>query len=177
MQDYITFAEKNGVLLQDKGSCQLCGARTTRGVHECVEIFSLGFSLIDYGLQANYRYRFLSVDAHTLQHPEIHGRWNNHFHLTRKHLMLHYGMRWDYKLSPKLSDFLNAYKASRPEERLDPPPVLQRGSLTTVDISQQAQTAEQCKSLVKEWSQQVYEAWRAHHSTVDVIAKTFLGEL
>ena len=90
MQDYIDKAKKNGVTLLGNGRCQFCDAETTRGIHECVEIFSLGFQMIDYSKIDNHLYRFLTVDAHTLQHPEIHGRWNNHFHLTRQHLIFKY---------------------------------------------------------------------------------------
>lgn len=111
MQDYIDFAAKNGVVLQNTGSCQFCGAETERGVHECLEIFNLGFQQIDFSKSPNHLFRFLIVDAHTLQHPEIHGRWNNHFHLTRLHLIFEYRVQWNYALSPKLSDHLNQYKA------------------------------------------------------------------
>ncbi|WP_424963752.1 DUF5946 family protein [Ekhidna sp.] len=121
MQDYIDLAKKNGVVLYDTGHCQFCGAATKRGVHECVEIFSLGFQQIDYSRTENHIYRFLSVDAHTLQHPEIHGRWNNHFHLTRLHLILRQQVMWNYKLSPELSDHLNRYKAQHMDEILNPP--------------------------------------------------------
>ena len=103
MQDYINFTEKNGVTLLDNGKCQFCGANTKRGIHECLEIFNLGFQDIDLTKTENHMYRFLIVDAHTLQHPEIHGRWNNHFHLLRLHLIFEYKIMWTYKLSPKLS--------------------------------------------------------------------------
>ncbi|MFZ1806223.1 MAG: DUF5946 family protein, partial [Cyclobacteriaceae bacterium] len=94
MQDYIALAEKNGVVLLDKGKCQFCGAHTQRGIHECLEIFNLGFQDIDFSNTENHIYRFWIVDAHTLQHPEIHGRWNNHFHLTRLHLIFKYDVQW-----------------------------------------------------------------------------------
>lgn len=121
MQDYIDIAKKNGIKLYNNGACQFCGAATTKGVHECVEIFSLGFQLIDYSIPENHIYRFLSVDAHTLQHPEIHGRWNNHFHLLRQHLMFEYKIQWNYQLSPKLSAHLNTYKKKHQDEFLIPP--------------------------------------------------------
>jgi hypothetical protein len=175
MQDYTEQAAKNGVVLQNKGACQFCGATAQRGVHECVEIFSLGFPQIDYANPDNHIYRFLAVDAHTLQHPEIHGRWNNHFHLSRQHLIFHYKVKWNYQLSPKLSDSLNAYKATRQNEYLKPPPILQRGLLTTTAIKNQAQTEAECQSLVEQWGKQVYEAWGKHHSVVDSVAREFLN--
>ena len=151
MQDYIDIANKNGVTLVDNGKCQFCGAETTCGIHQCVEIFSLGFQMIDYSNHENHFYRFLTVDAHTLQHPEIHGRWNNHFHLTRQHLMFHYQIHWNYDLSPKLSDYLNAYKADKSEEYLEPPKILERGNITTTDILNKATNETDCQEMIKKW--------------------------
>mgnify|MGYP006294361009 CR=1 FL=1 len=174
MQDYIEFAKKNEVELKDIGQCQFCGATTQRGVHECVEIFSLGFQHMDYSKIENHRFRFLAVDAHTLQHPELHGRWSNHFHLTRLHLVHHYQVKWDYKLSPKLSDHLNRYKAQNNGEVLDPPAVLQRGTITTTDIVERSNDEGECKEMIKDWSLEVYKAWSKYHATVDTIADGFI---
>ena len=167
-------ATKNGVLLHRSGHCQFCGAETTEGVHQCMEIFSLGFEWLDYAKPENLFYRFISVDAHALQHPEIHGRWSNHFHLTRQHLIFTYDIRWDYRLSPRLSDYLNQYKTHQPEEYLAPPPVLQRGNITTTDISRQVKTADGCQDMIERWGQEVYRAWEKHHVLVDGVAKGFM---
>ena len=148
MQDYIDIAAKNGITLLDVGKCQFCGAETERGIHECVEIFSLGFQIMDYSNPENHLFRFISVDAHTLQHPEIHGRWNNHFHLTRQHLIFHYSIEWNYKLSPKLSDHLNEYKTYNSEEHLEPPSVFERGSITTIDVLKNSSNEVQVKHLL-----------------------------
>ncbi len=174
MQDYLSQAEKNGVTLYDDGACQFCGAKTTGGVHECVEIFSLGFELIDYSKTENHLYRFLSVDAHTLQHPEIHGRWNNHFHLSRLHLIFNYNVAWNYSLSTKLSELLNRYKANNTGEHLKPPEVLQRGSITTTDVLANSTNAEECQQMIKRWAREVYNAWNSHHLLVDKITEPFL---
>lgn len=174
MQDYIDLAEKNGVPLMDKGSCQFCGAQTSRGIHECVEIFSLGFQQIDYSIADNHIYRFMSVDAHTLQHPEIHGRWNNHFHLSRQHLIYHYKIHWNYGLSPMLSDHLNKYKLQRPNEFLSPPPILQRGKITTTDVLEGSDNESECRELIKQWGLEVYNSWSEHHALVDGIAHGFV---
>lgn len=174
MQNYISLAEKNGVILSDSGKCQFCGANTKRGVHECVEIFSVGFQEVDLSRPVNHIYRFFIVDAHTLQHPEIHGRWNNHFHLSRLHLIFTYGVNWTYDKSPKLSDCLNKYKASHPDEYLTPPPLLQRGQITSSVIKDQSENPETCKALMEKWAKEVYEKWHLHHQTVDQIAQLFL---
>ena len=54
MQNYIDIAQKNDITLLGKGKCQFCGADTIRGVHECVEIYSLGFQVIDYSKEENH---------------------------------------------------------------------------------------------------------------------------
>jgi hypothetical protein len=174
MQDYIDLAEKNGVTLLYSGPCQFCGAKTKRGIHECLEIFNLGFQEIDFSDPENHIYRFLIVDAHTLQHPEIHGKWNNHFHLSRLHLIFEYGIQWTYGLSPKLSEDLNKYKVFKPNEILTPPEILNRGTITTTDVKENCTNEKNSKELIKKWALEVYQKWSTHHSIVDNIAKGFL---
>lgn len=174
MQSYVDLAEKNGVRLIGFGSCQFCGAETEKGIHECLEIFNLGFQNMDYSLEENHKYRFLIVDSHTLQHPEIHGRWSNHFHLTRLHLMFKYKVEWTYKLSPKLSEQLNQYKKEKQDEYLFPPPVLERGQITTTEILKVKDDENKCNVLIKKWADEVYKIWGDHHEIVDVVAKRFI---
>ncbi len=174
MQDYMSLAEKNGVILKDFGACQFCGAETQKGIHECLEIFNVGFQRINFSKEENHRYRFLIVDSHTLQHPEIHGRWNNHFHLTRLHLMIKYKVKWTYKLSPKLSEHLNQYKKGKEEEYLWPPPVLKRGRITTTEVLKVKEDELKCKTLIEKWAIEVYEVLKEHHEIVDGIATGFL---
>ena len=175
MQDYIEFAQKNGVILKGHGACQFCGAPTQRGIHECLEVFNMGFEGVDLSNPSNHKYRFFIVDAHTLQHPEIHGRWNNHFHLTRLHLIFEYKLKWSYFLSPKLSDHLNTYKSKHPNEYLSPPPPGNRGTINSLVVQQRPSSPEETKQLVLEWAQEVYHMWQNHHRTVDKIARSFLG--
>nr|WP_299073712.1 DUF5946 family protein [uncultured Allomuricauda sp.] len=176
MKDYIDMAEKNGISLKERGACQFCGAGTTRGVHECIEIFNLGFQLINYTQIENHLYRFLSVDAHTLQHSEIHGRWNNHFHLTRQHLILNYKIIWNYDLSPILSNYLNEYKINRTNEFLKPPPILQRGKITTTDVLNNSKSEIECQRMIEKWALEVYQSWSDHHELVDTIATGFINK-
>lgn len=175
MQSYIDMAEKNGIVLQEHGKCQFCGANTARGIHECMELFNLGFQFLDYSKKENHRYRFLSVDAHTLQHPEIHGRWSNHFHLTRQHLMFAYNVEWNYSLSPRLSDYLNAYKSNKIDEFLQPPAVFKRGKITATYIIHNSKNESQCQQLVEEWGKQVYKSWNTYHKLIDAIARGFIN--
>lgn len=176
MQDYTEIAAKNGVALTNEGACQFCGARTKQGIQECMEIFNLGFQGVDFTKPENHIYRFLIVDAHTLQHPEIHGRWSNHFHLSRLHLIYKYDVKWTYRLSPKLSDYLNKYKVNRQDEYLNNPPQLKRGSITSADVQKASANAPKCKILIKNWAMEVYGAWDANHDIIDNIAIGFLNE-
>ncbi len=176
MQDYIDFARKNGFKLLDIGKCQFCGAKTKRGIHECLEIFNLEFYSIDFSISENHIYRFLIVDSHALQHPEIHGRWNNHFHLSRLHLIFKHNIKWTYKLSPKLSDYLNIYKLHKRDEYLTPPEVLKRGNITTTDIKEKLTNETECKDLIERWSLEVHNVWSNHHEVAENIAQGFLNK-
>ena len=174
MQDYIDLAKKNGVDLKEIGACQFCGAKLKRGIHECLEIFNLGFQGKIFTKTENQIFRFLIVDAHALQHPEIHGRWSNHFHLLRLHLIFNFNIDWTYSHSPKLSMYLNEYKANRQDEYLIPPQVLERGSITSADLINISTNEERCKDLIRQWAVDVYKQWQEQLIIVDRIAKAFL---
>ena len=176
MQDYISLAEKNGVELLNSGACQFCGSKTKRGIHECLEIFNFGFESVDYSDTKNHIYRFLTVDSHCLQHPEIHGRWNNHFHLTRLHLILKFKVEWTYELSPKLSAYLNKYKLKKQDEYLLPPELMQRGTITATEILAISKDVSKCKLLIKDWAEDVYRTWEMCHNVADIISLGFLKE-
>lgn len=173
MKDYFEFAKQNDILLLNIGRCQFCGSNTKRGIHECIEIFNFEIQGIDFSSFENHVYKFLMVDAHALQHPEIHGRWSNHFHLSRLHLIYKYNVKWNYKLSPKLSDVLNRHKASNQNQYLKPPNVQERGSIKTTDILQNQNSERECKEVIEKWAKEVYYAWEESHDLIDPIAKEF----
>jgi hypothetical protein len=173
MQDFIDQATKNGVALLDTGICQFCGADYRRGIYECMENYNNGLLYFDFGDIDNHLYRFLSVDAHALQHPEIHGRWSNHFHLTRLHLILERKQPWDYNKSPLLSDYLNRYKSNKPNEFLIVPESLNRGNIRAKDLTK-ATTTEECAQLITKWADEVYQSWSSNHEVISQIADGFL---
>jgi len=176
MQDFIDQANKNGVTLLDNGMCQFCGADYQRGIFECMDNYNSGLEHLDFNDAENHLFRFLSVDAHALQHPEIHVRWSNHFHLTRLNLILDKKQTWDYKKSPMLSDYLNAYKLNRPNEFLTIPKPLDRGKVTAKDLIK-ATTGDECVELIKKWADEVYHSWSSSHSLVSQIADGFLDNI
>lgn len=173
MQNFIDQAAKNGIELSNRGICQFCGAAFQKGIYECMDHYNEGLELLDFSQSENHFYRFLSVDAHALQHPEIHGRWSNHFHLTRLYLILEKNLPWDYQKSPRLSDYLNAYKLKRPDEVFIVPLPLERGKWTSKDLSM-VRSADECKVLIKKWAHEVYQSWHLNHSLISEIGNGFL---
>ncbi len=176
MQDFIDQANKNGVTLLDNGKCQFCGADYQRGIFECMDNYNKELQVLDFNNSENNVFRFLSVDAHALQHPEIHGRWSNHFHLTRLNLIIDKKQKWGYNKSPLLSDYLNEYKLNRPNEFLTLPKPLERGNMTANDLAK-ATSENECIDLIKKWAEEVYRAWAANHLLVSQIADGFIEKV
>lgn len=108
------------------GVCQFCGAKFLSGIHECVEDYSNGLQLLDFSNSEHYLSRFYSVDAHALQHPEIHDRWNNHFYLTILYLIFEKNEVWDYVRSSPLCVYLKNYKTKNATEIIIPPSAKRR---------------------------------------------------
>ena len=174
MQDYKDFAAKNGVTLLNEGKCQFCGGDYQGGIKECVDAFNNGLeSLINFYDPKNMIYKFLSVDTHTLQHPEIHGRWNNHLHLTRLHLILKHKMNWTYESTSKLSQCLNQYKKTYPDEYLNSPKPLERG-ISIKEVIEVSTSEQKGKEMIKKWAIDVYTHWEKEHEIVDEIAQNYL---
>jgi len=166
MQTWQEQSKKNGLTILEKGKCQLCGANTTKGIFECVE----KSGLITHQLKHNTI--FLCVDAYALQHTEIHGRWNNHFHLTRLNLILNKNINWNYKLSPLLSNIINFYKYKHIDEKIIPPEIGKRGVLTITNIEKINSELEYIK-MVNMWAVEVFESFINGHEIVDEISLLF----
>jgi hypothetical protein len=88
-------------------------------------------------------------------------------------LILEKSKNWEYKTSNLLSNYLNEYKANRPNEILIPPVTLNRGTITTKDFTTVSSELE-CMVLIKKWSEEVYTAWKLNHVLVSQIADGFL---
>lgn len=171
MKDIIDQATKKGIQLSHYGPCQFCGAPMERGVFECFEKASTVGLPLDRTNHEQLNALFLSVDAHALQHPEIHGRWNNHFHLTRSQLIIERNVHWNYSDSTRLSNILNTYKISRPEEVLTKP--AERGEITVAHIWE-TDRPEEIVRHIRQWASIVYSTWSRHHALVGRIAAEFL---
>jgi hypothetical protein len=176
MQDYIDQAKKNGLIIKSEGVCQLCGAETRKGLNECVEIASNITHKLNHELGIHHMTIFQCVDAHALQHCEIHGRWNNHFHLTRLYLILKEGIKWNYKYSPLLSEVVDKYKTAHMEEIISPPSALSRGKITVMDV-ENATTDEEYIILTKQWAKEVFEKFSIGHIIASGVAADFLNRI
>jgi Family of unknown function (DUF5946) len=172
MQDFIQQAEKNGLTLLKNGDCQFCGAKVKGGVEECLEIFNDKIPMLAFSNEVEHPLKFLSIDAHCLQHPEIHGRWNNHFHLARMTLILTRNVQWDYKKSPLLSNILNSYKKEHQEEIIVSPEIKKRGATTVVDLLNTHSHSE-CQAMLYKWANEVYESYATQQSKILEVADEF----
>ena len=174
MQDFITYARRHGIELFREGPCQFCGAAVTGGVFECHENVHHLSKVLNFNNPNHYETRFLSVDAMALQHCELHGPWNNHIHLTRLFLILENHIIWDYSKTPQLSNVINNYKKNK-SESLTPPPLQQRGEITTSDLRKTI-SADEAIATVRQWAEDVFFAFKNHHVLVSTIAKLYLDK-
>lgn len=174
MQDFITYATRHGIELIKIGPCQFCGSNVTGGVVECHENVNHLAKVLDFNNPNHYESRFLSVDALALQHCELHGPWNNHIHLTRLFLIFENHIIWDYSKTPKLSNVINNYKRGK-SESLTPPPLQQRGEITTSDLLK-ITSPDEAIATVKLWAREVFYAFKNHHGLVSNISKMYLNK-
>jgi hypothetical protein len=145
--------------------CPLCGAEVPGG--DCTTLFHelLAREYMDIVYSAVH---LLTVDCHTLQHPEDHGVKNNAFHLTRLCWILEHGGNPRIGQGPRwLQEHFNT--AQTPAE-LDPP--AKRGAITVAYVHA-AENAQQHQARVREWAASVWEAWSVHHEW----ARAFLQEI
>lgn len=172
MQSWRDHAQKNKIEIIDNGDCQLCGAILDYGISQCVDLSSNTAHELTHQDGIKHMTIFLCVDAHALQHAEIHGRWNNHFHLSRLDLILNEHIQWTYRLSSRLSEVIDSYKASHLDERILPPEAGKRGVITISDVYR-AQSDGEYIELAHQWATDVYESFAAGHEISQEISSVF----
>lgn len=157
MQDFRQQAAKNGVTLLAAGPCQFCGAVVEGGVAQCISLLG-ALSALEWREKGYAAVHLFSVDAHSLQHSEIHGRLSNHVHLLSLCLMLERGASPAMGTrKPAIEKFL---ALDRIWPALEPPPAGERGSLTVAEVL--AASPERRAELARRWAEGVWEAWQAH---------------
>jgi hypothetical protein len=176
MPKWLEQAAKNDLEVLEDGLCQLCGAETMHGLSECVHAAGhLPHKIsLEKGIQRMTI--FLCVDAHALTHMQIHGRWNNHFHLARLHLILVDRVQWTYEYSSMLSEVIDAYKVGRDHEFILPIDTAHLPQITVIEIDA-AQDDDDYIALVWRWAHEVYAALPAAHPIVANIANQFIQKV
>jgi len=140
--------------------CQCCGAKVSKGVQGCFELYTetqtRQYSHLHMDLGT-----FWAVDSHALQHPEIHGKKNNIAHLLRVCWALEGG---GVTRSGSVPSWWQAYLNGNDYLRLDVPKF--RGTLTVTDWV--AAPLDQMGAVARQWAQSVWEACEEHHAIVRV---------
>lgn len=142
----------------DPGVCQACGGRIAGGLSACFQRFA-GLCARGYAEPLLAGPLLYGVDAHALQHPEIHGKKNNAAHLLRLHGAF---ARGPAERGETLSAWWRSYVAREDLPVLAPPPAQARGEITVADLDLSAPAAELAASLAA-WARRAYSAWAKHH--------------
>jgi len=171
MQNIMRQAQKKGIKLKDYGRCQFCGSNIKGGVFECFDVFNdLQIHFMD-GSGVN---QFIFVDAHCLQHSEVHGKWNNNLHLTRMYLMLEKEIEWEYSKTSRLSNVLDLYKSSHPDILIPALPVQERGHVTVMDLIELKQ--KEFESMLFKWANDVYRSYVRFHPSAKVVGDLYINK-
>lgn len=172
MPKWLEQAAKNELEILEDGQCQLCGSDTLHGIAECVRTAGKITHKISQEKGIQHQTIFLCVDAHALQHTLIHGRWNNHFHLARLHLILKDQIQWTYDMTTVLTEVLDHYKLSHADEHITEPDAAHKSTLTAIDVDA-CQDEDEYISLVWQWAQQVYDSFAENHAIAERLADLF----
>jgi len=147
-----------------RNSCHCCHARVREGLKGCFELFlercTLGYTQMEYR-QA----MFFGVDAHALQHPEIHGNRSSAGHLLRLHWIFERGQQ---DRAGRVPQWWQRYLEREEVPYLAPPPSDQRGDVTlTHEALVAADTPREHAAAMQFWAWSVYQAWQRHHEWAD----------
>ena len=96
------------------------------------------------------------LNAHTLQHPEIHGKTNNAAHLVWLCWVFEFGGDTNAPSGPPW------WRRARRGEVVELAAPTARGALTVADVARATDPAEYL-ALTEAWARTVYAAWHAHH--------------
>ncbi len=158
IQNFLRHGARSGPANQDHGPCPFCGATVEGGTEACLTLLA-GLSERARAENAYAQAHRFSVDAHALQHPELHGPLNNHVHLLSLCLMLERGNAAEIgSRQPAVEKFLALGRQWAP---IEAPPPGRRGTLTVQNVSQ-APAAERPR-LAREWAQEVWGIWQPYH--------------
>jgi len=139
----------------DADICRCCGAHVPNGVQGCFELYS-ELAVRPTAQAAPLAASTYRVNAHALQHPEIHGKTNNAAHLLWLCWLFEFG--GDASLPGGPPWWRRGARGEVPV--LSAPEI--RGAITVVDVAQATSPDEHLR-LSEQWARSVYNAWRMHH--------------
>lgn len=141
--------------------CQFCGAAVESGPDSCL----LLLAQLAERARAEKIYaqaHLFSVDAHALQHPELHGQLSSRVHLLSLCLTLERGASASIESrKPPVEKFLTL---GRDWPSLDAPPAGRRGTLTVRNVL--AASPSERPFRARQWAEDVWQAWQPHHPWV-----------
>jgi hypothetical protein len=146
--------------------CEDCGAVVAEGKSGCLKLFEeiLAREFSDYSYGKIHR---LTVDAYSLQHPDEYMRSGKSFaaNLTGIYAAL------EVEDGLALNQMVQKWLSTNP--KIDKPDQIpkHRGNLTIAYI-QSAVDANEHSKRVREWAQDVWNAWIEHHA----LAKQLIAE-
>ena len=111
----------------------------------------------------------LTADAYAAQHPGVPGRQATqsvYVHLAGLYLALE--KNYDYQKIPRIMSSLT--EQSENFVWLEPPVL--NGTITVVDVVR-AGNAEEHQKIVRDWAEDVWLAWAAHHPKVKQLVNKF----
>lgn len=176
MKNWKEQASRNKLTIIEDENCQLCGSETENGLAECVEKSGYITHRLEHAEALNHMTIFMCVDAHALQHSEIHGRWNNHFHLSRLNLILRDKIRWHYDYSVILSNIIDSYKKENMNEIIISPKIKERGKITITDVEKAGSKSEYLE-LVELWAEKVFSSYNHWHDISREISFLFKNKI
>lgn len=161
MQTIERYAEKSGVVLKKEGSCQFCGSEVAGGVYECFEVFQqyVGETANPNDIRSGVQ--LIIVDAHALQHSEVHGVRNNNYHLLRLLGIYRYGTSARIGANNAFLSPILDPKADVPH--LDSPQIGNRGRATITDVVS-VQNINDSVDVIRSWGKDVLDAWEKYES-------------
>ena len=150
--------------------CEDCGAVVADGKVGCLKLFEEVIAK-EFG---DYRYgkiHRLTVDAYSLQHPDVYMRSGKSFaaHLTG----IFAALEADDALA--VNQAVRTWLSTNP--KIEKPARLpeQRGNLT-ISFIHSAACADEHTERVREWAREVWNAWSEHHDLAKLLIAKATGE-
>ncbi|MHA1990766.1 MAG: DUF5946 family protein [Candidatus Hodarchaeales archaeon] len=150
--------------------CPYCHATFPSNFQNCFDYFTIVSSIENSDVRFR-KYNSYTVDAHALQHPELHGLKNNFYHL----LSLCYSLEFIQSsiLGEDIKFLQERVNSTKNIPNFDPPK--DRGSLTINYISKTSDPA-QYGNYAKDWAETVWNTWSNYHAEIRKEIRSLLSK-